>query len=477
MLGVDLQRLRIDRGERSAAPRRARSFPFWLVVVLGVVGAGFYFREPIRGYADRWTLPRVEVALVRRESPSAGAVGGTAANGYIVARRRAALSADTPGRIVELNVEEGSVVKKGDVVARLYSEEYSAALRRAEADLEASHTALQREEREAEAVQAALAELAATTRMRGAELAEANANLGLAVLDLARAQKLVEENVVSTEHVDNARAEHESAKARVQAAEAGLLAAQAAEETGASNASVAGAAVEEAKAHVKVMEATREQAAATLAKTEVRAPFDGIVVLKDAEVGEVVSPNTSGGTSARGSVATMVDFASLEVQVEVQETSLAAVRIGSDALIYLDAWPERAYRGRVERIWPTANRQKGTVEVRISILTPDERLRPEMGVRAVFDPKLEGDRPPSAEGAPPSLLVPQSALVRAGPHGHGGPEGVFVLEGETVRFRQVRVGARPGERAAIEEGLEEGQRIVLDPPDKLADGDRVLVLQ
>ena len=145
----------------------------------------------------------------------------------------------------------------------------------------------------------------------------------------------------------------------------------------------------------------------------------------------------------------------------------------SDALIYLDAWPERAYRGRVERIWPTANRQKGTVEVRISILSPDERLRPEMGVRAVFDPKLDREQELATSGEEPSstLFAPARALARD----KDGAEGVFVLEGETVRFQAVQTGRREGERVAIEAGLEEGARIVLDPSAKLADGDRVLV--
>jgi multidrug resistance efflux pump len=124
-------------------------------------------------------------------------------------------------------------------------------------------------------------------------------------------------------------------------------------------------------------------------------------VLKDAEVGEVVSPNVQGGSSARGSVVTMVDFASLEVQAEVPETSLAAVVVGRGASIYLDAFPEKAYAARVDRIWPTANRTKATVEVRVAFLERDERLRPEMGVRVVFEAearrsRLSRTRPPSS---------------------------------------------------------------------------------
>src|SRR5690606_7887824 len=108
----------------------------------------------------------------------------------------------------------------------------------------------------------------------------------------------------------------------------------------------------------------------------VRAPFSGVVVLKDAEVGEVVSPNVMGGASTRGAVATLVDFASLEVQADVPETSLKAVTVGAPARVFLDAFPERPYAGEVSRVWPTADRQKATVEVRVRLLEPDQRLRP-----------------------------------------------------------------------------------------------------
>src|SRR5690606_1372654 len=126
-----------------------------------------------------------------------------------------------------------------------------------------------------------------------------------------------------------------------------------------------------ARAQVDVAKAIEEHAAATLDKTFVRAPFDGIVVLKDAEVGEVVSPNSQGGSNARGSVCTMVDFDSLEVQADVPETSLASVRIGAPVAIYLDAFPGRTYPGKVSRIWPTADRQKASIQVRIVFAARD----------------------------------------------------------------------------------------------------------
>jgi HlyD family secretion protein len=217
------------------------------------------------------------------------------------------------------------------------------------------------------------------------------------------------------------------------------------------------------------------QAQAALDKTDVRAPFDGIVVLKDAEVGEVVSPNVQGGGTARGAVCTMVDFDSLEIQANVPESSLAAVHVGAACAVFLDADPDRKLPGRVDRIWPTADRQKATVEVRIVLLQRSEMLRPEMGVRVVFlqdapsgDPS--GD-PSGATGAAPRtglLLVPDTALVEA-----GGRVSAFVLERDTVRLQELRVTERKNGRAAVESGLRAGQRIVLEPPTTLRDGDRV----
>jgi RND family efflux transporter MFP subunit len=203
-----------------------------------------------------------------------------------------------------------------------------------------------------------------------------------------------------------------------------------------------------------------------LDKTEVRAPFDGIVVLKDAEVGEVVSPNSQGGNS-RGSVATMVDWASLEVQVELQQTSLSAAQLDTAANVYLDAYPDQAYTGRVTRIWPTANRQKATVEVRVSFDRPDERLKPDLGVRVVFSPKpLEGDAGAQRE----TVVVARGAVAKI-----DGQAGVFELERDVARWKPVTLGGEGAGRVAVERGLAGGERLVLDPPVGLRDGDRVWI--
>lgn len=468
---MDLEPLKIDRTEPVRATRRRKSR--WIgptVLCVGVLAVLWLFHAPIFGFVDRFRLPEVKTMVVRRSSPvSAAAATGTSANGYVVAKTRAALSADTPGRIVALNVEEGSVVKKGDVVARLYSDEYAALLRRAEADLELAGRGIERARAERKVDEDELSRLKAAQQSAEADIERLVSNQSLAEIEFQRATRLVADGVDTAERLDRAKAGLDSAKASVSWAKAQLETAKRATIQGESRLAVGEVAANEALARVTVATAMRDQARATLDKTEVRAPFDGIVVLKDAEVGEVVSPNVQSGSNARGSVVTMVDFASLEVEAEVPETSLSAVVIGRPATIYLDAFSDVPYPARVSRIWPTANRSKATVEVRIEFLRRDEKLRPEMGVRVVFGGE-EAREAPASDAAPakPVLLVPNEAIVRS-----AGGEGVFLVERDRVRFQKVKLGAESNGRRIVEDGISDGDRIVLGPPPTLESGDRV----
>jgi len=464
---VDLEKLKIDRTPGVQPRRRRRGGLGWLAFLAVCAGALWFFRAPLVATADRLRLLRVRALTVRSSSSlEVSAVSGTSANGYVVARHRAALSADTPGRIVEMNVEEGSVVRKGDVVARLYADEYEAGFRRCSADLAAGIKTAERTEAQEAAARVGLDELRARAAAAEANVAEARANVAHAELNLRRSEKLLAEGVVTQERVDDHRVAFEGSTARLRAAVASKAEADAAVSSGESDVAVATAAAAEARARIDVLVAERDQAKATLDKTEVRAPFDGVVVLKDAEVGEVVSPNSQGGSS-RGSVATMVDFGSLEVQVELPETSLQAVELGARCNVYLDAFPERLYAGRVERIWPTANRQKATIEVRVAFEKTDELLRPEMGARVVFAP---GEPAAQPEAAGERILVPTGCIVRI-----EGKTGVFVLERDVARFREVATGAESSGRLVVEAGLEPGERIVQAPPSRLDDGDRVRI--
>jgi len=382
----DLQRLRIDRS--GGAPRAARGgSALAIAALLLLVGYAAWNEAGKRAGPD---LPRVSVVRATRTG-GGPAKSGVSANGYVVARTRAALSTDIPGRLIELRVEEGSRVRQGDLIARLDIRELEAARDRGAADLR-----------------------------------EAEANERLAVLELERIRPQVERGDASQSELDRAEANVESSRARVSGTRAAL-----------------------AEIDVRID------------KSSVFAPFDGIVIEKNAEVGEVVS-SVSTGTSSRGAVATVVDFASLEVQVELAQSSLGAARPGAPVQIVLDAYPEKSYPGRVRQIWPTADRQKATVELRVEFLERDERILPDLGVRITFVEEAE------MWGAEARVLVPAGAVIEA-------PEpSVFVIEGETVRLVPVTItpAAAPG-LVAVLSGLRGGELLVDNPPAALADGDRV----
>ena len=468
---MDLDRLKIDRRPAPARSTRKRSSGklgrvlFWAAILACLS----LFWRPAMRWIDRLRLPGVQVTIVERSHPAqVGAVAGKAANGYIVAARRAALSADTPGRITELLVEEGSVVERGQLVARLYSEEVEASLQQALAELEVAEEEEQRANLERQAAQL---ETKRQNQLLAAAQADALAQQALLrqlERDLAREQQLLNDELITLSEVENRKAAVDDAKERLRSLQAQAESAATALESAELREAIADSSWKVAKAQIKARAARRSQIQATLEKLQVRAPFDGIVVLKDAEVGEVVSPNSQGGSNARGSVCTMVDFDSLEVQADVPETSLAAVHLNATTQIFLDAYPNRTYFGEVSRIWPTANRQKATVEVRITFDEPDELLRPEMGVRVVFaddDQEIPTD---VAEPSEPVIVISRDCLVR-----QDGQDGVFVVERDVVQFRVVQLGDRRGSSVTIQQGLAEGEQVVLNPPASLENGDRV----
>ncbi|MHC5210957.1 MAG: efflux RND transporter periplasmic adaptor subunit [Planctomycetota bacterium] len=378
----DLTKLRIER----ARPRRPT--PRWVwVVAAGVLALLAWFVLPWAASAlDR----RPEVSVVRVPRPGASEVSGTAANGYVVARREAALSTDIQGRIVELRVSEGDSVEEGDLIARLDTRQLEASLERTLADLE-------------------------TTR----------ATAALARLDHERKEPLLTTGDISQAAVDEARAKRAEAEATV-------------------------ASLQAAVREIEIM----------IEKSSVFAPFSGVITSKNAEVGEVVS-SVASGINTRGSVATLVDFDTLEVQVELAQTSLQAARVGAEVRVVLDAYPDDGYPGRVRQIWPTADRQKATVELRVEFLERDERILPEMGVRVVFVPESR-----SGDG-PPTLSVPERTVA---------DEAVWLVEDGRVRRLQLQLGTRrAGGRREVLSGLSGGETLVLDPPAALKDGDEVRV--
>lgn len=264
-----------------------------------------------------------------------------------------------------------------------------------------------------------------------ANVASVEAQLAQAKRDLQRATSLRRENLVSDADLEGAQT-----KLDVLAAQLGA-----------------------ARAQAKLADANFEN-------TNVRAPFAGTVLRKDAEVGEIVAPSSAGGGLTRTAIVTMADLQTLEVEVDVNEAYIAQVRNGQGARITLDAYPDTSFSGRVRQVVPTADRQKATVLVKVAILDRDPRILPEMGAKVVFTAS-EGVH---AAAAPRRVLAPAAAVVQSADGAC-----VWVVENGAVRRVSVDPGATRGERLEIRQGLSGGESLVLEPPAGLKDGLKVKV--
>ncbi len=400
----DLASLRIDPSARAGRGRRG----VWIaaVVVLALASAG------------AWTLSRSVQAAPVKTGTVVSQTGGAAAagsvlngNGYVTARRRATVSAKVTGKVMEVFVEEGRAVHKGQVLATLDDSQMRAALAVNEAQLE--------------------------TARRGA--AEDEARLREAELTLGRREQLVKDQVISKAELDSARAEVESLRARIAVA----------------------------RQQVKVSESLVSQRRTDLADMQVRAPFDGIAISKDAQPGEMISPISAGGGFTRSGIATIVDMSSLEIEVDVSESYINRVHPGMPVEAVLDAYPDWRIPAHVITTVPSADRQKATVRVRIGFEQLDPRILPDMGVKVSF----LNERPATeAEAARPRLLVPSKAVRSA-----DGKSIVFVLQNDRVERRAVKVGTAAGDQTEVLAGVSAGERVVVEGPQTLKDGDKVKV--
>ena len=414
----DLAKLRIDRDQPPPALRRAVTRALWLagagVVLIGGVVLW------LKGGSS--TPVRVVTASSGGGDAGSGVRGGRSvsvvANGYVVARTKAAVSAKIPGRLASLAVSEGSRVQRGDVIARLDNADYAAAVAEAEAQLASAR--------------ATLIELQADRDQVQRESKR--------VKDI-RARN---ENLVSPQDVETADSRAQQADARVHAQEA----------------------------RVDAAAAGLTFARANLENTFIRAPFSGTVLRKEAEVGEVVAPSVGGGLT-RGAVVTMADLRTLEVEVDVNEAYIARVRSGQPAAITLDAYPDTAFRGSVRQVVPTADRQRATVQVKVTIADHDERILPEMGAKVEFlEPQAPGVAP-GAPGAPAPrapITVP-AAAVRS----EEGRAVVWIVRDGRLTRRDVDAGPVSGNLREIRSGLSGGEQLLVGGLDNPREGQRVKV--
>jgi RND family efflux transporter MFP subunit len=400
----DLSRLRIDRDRPPPAVGRALRWSVIITVVAAALVVAFFLM--LRGSGG----PTVEVAVAQLVGAGGGASTGVTANGYVVARTQASVSSKITGRLEYLGVEEGSVVERGQIIARLESADYAAALAQREAE-------------------------EGTVR---ASLLEAEAERDQLQRDVTRSRDLRARGLASDQETEQLEMQLATAEARVNRVRAQLEA--------------AGAAVGVARANLE--------------NTVIRAPFSGTVLRKDAEVGEVVAPAVTGGGLTRGAVVTMADLETLEVEVDVNEAYIARIRNGQPATIKLDAYPDTSFRGRVRQVVPTADRQRATVEVKVSILDKDPRILPEMGGTVEF---LEEESNVQAAG-PARVFVPAAAV-----RDEAGRQIVWVVTDGRARRRDVEAGPVTGERREIRSGVTAGEQVVVAGHEGLEDGTRVRI--
>jgi HlyD family secretion protein len=402
----DLAKLRIDRDGPPPAVRRAFVRAAWLALGAVVIVAGVVV-------VLRREAP-VAVQVVQVSAGGGGANGsagvGVVANGYVVARIKAAVSAKIPGRLAYLPVSEGSHVSQGELIARLDNADYAAAGAEAEAQLASARATQVELETDRDQLQREFA------RVR--DIHAQNPNL------------------VSQQDVEATESKATQAAARAHAQEARVVA--------------AGAALRFARAN--------------LDNTYIRAPFSGTVLRKEAEVGEVVAPSVGGGLT-RGAVVTMADLGTLEVEVDVNESYIARIHGGQQARITLDAYPDTAFRGAVRQVVPTADRQRATVQVKVSILDHDASILPEMGAKVEF---LEAATAGVATAARRRVSVP-AAAVRS----ENGRAVVWVVRDGRLERRDVDAGPVSGNLREIRTGLAGGEMLLVGGLDAPREGQRV----
>ncbi|MCB1625220.1 MAG: efflux RND transporter periplasmic adaptor subunit [Pseudomonadales bacterium] len=395
-----LKSLRIDRSGDASRYESGRRYAWWIAAALVSAALAVY-----------WLLGNrsVEVTTVTVEAP-AGTSGSAVLNasGYVVARRLATVSSKVTGRITDVLIEEGASVKEGQLLARLDPATPEAQVELAERELAAAGRAL------------------AETRVR---LAEARRQL-------ARTAELQADGLVSAMALDSAQAD------------AAALA-----------------------AHLGVLEAQRKVAAATVAlrrqdltDLDIRAPFAGVVISKDAQPGEMVSPISAGGGFTRTGIATIVDMDSREIEVDVNEAFINRVSSGQRVEAVLDSYPDKTFGAHVINIVPTADRQKATVRVRIAFDELDPRILPDMGIKVRF---LDGAVANGGSSTPP-LTIPADAVARDGRGAF-----VWVVSQDRLERRAVTAGDTRNGRVVIAAGVRAGEEIVAPVTAKLQDGDLI----
>lgn len=398
--------LRIDRSVQPAQGGSGKKIAIWVaaVVVLATLAFGLWM----------WlgaATPEV-TTVVAEEEGTGPSLGNSVLNasGYVVARRMSTVASKVTGRVLEIYVEEGMAVKKDEVVARLDPVNSKTMLTMAERELEASRR----------------------------NLAEIEVRLADARRTLERNEALVRQQLVSQQALDASRAEVNATAARLEAA----------------------------KAQVKVSESSLAIRRNDFNDLNVRAPFDGVIISKDAQPGEMISPLSAGGGFTRTGIATIVDMDSREVEVDVNEAYINRVKPEQRVEATLDAYPDKTLAAHVINIVPTADRTKATVRVRIGFDKLEPFILPDMGIKVRF---LD-DTPAPAMAQGPRVRVPAVAVERS-----NGESFVWVVSDDRVERRAVTIGAQSEGEVEVLAGVSSGDELVSPLVPGLEDGGRIKI--
>jgi RND family efflux transporter MFP subunit len=402
MADEDISKLRIDKVKVTSRRDRKRRYGIIALALFLVLGLGYLYREGMLTPALE-----VQVATVQNIYPSQ-TFTLLNASGYVVAQRKAAVASKVTGRLVFLGVEEGDRVKKGELIARLESGDAAAARDQAKANVVAARH----------------------------NLDQAKAEFTDASLNYTRRKQLAAGGYIAQSDFDAAEARYRKAEAAVAAQEATLRASTAA----------------------------LREAEVMLEYTNIRAPFDAVVLTKNADIGDIVTP-IGAAAEAKAAVVTIADMDSLQVEVDVSESNIQRVKVGQPCEIRLDSLPDTRFPGKVHMIVPTADRTKASILVKVAFAEKDPRILPEMSAKVAFL-----SRPVSEGEEKPLRAVPSAALVSA-----DGRSAVFAVRSDRVERVVVRVGRQLGDMTEILDGLRVGDRVVTAPLKKVKDGTRVKV--
>ena len=397
-----LDQLRIERAPEKAAPGFSKTWLFIVVLLLLAASAGYYY-----WFEHDSSLEVRTVAAKALRSEAAATVLN--ASGYVTARRQATVSSKFTGKVTEVLIEEGMLVEQDQVLARLDDSNIRASFQLAEAQLVSSQRSLK----------------------------ETDVLLQEARLNFDRTRRLVEKDLASEVELDRNRALAGSLDAQLQRKRADVDVAS------------------------RQLDIYRQQ----LEDTIIRAPFAGVVVAKNAQPGEMISPVSAGGGFTRTGIGTIVDMSSLEIEIDVNEAYINRVKPGQDVVATLDAYPAWKIPCHVIAIIPTADRQRATVEVRVGFNELDQRVLPDMGVKVAFQ---EVERETSDAAKATGVLVPLGAVRNA-----EGRDYIFVVLEGRAEHRAVATGETLDNNILITSGLSSGERVITDGPQELTDGDVV----